>query len=151
MCIMHMFGLRALRRAVPLPEWSFALAAGLLPLVLVGPLSQSTTVLRPPPAKFHVGSEPLNVIAVRGLLWTENYGDGTVSISDIGSRKTRSISVGGQPGGIAFGRGSVWGRDLRGGPLTRVDPLRGLVAPIPGPAGGGGGAGGGTGGSPSRP
>src|SRR5437773_4793311 len=49
----------------------------------------------------------------------ENYGDGTVSAVDAASGKVRSMQIGGQPGGIAFGAGSIWVSDLAGGTLTR--------------------------------
>ena len=77
-----------------------------------------------------VGSQPLDVIAAGSTLWTENYGDGTVSAIDAASRRVRTVRVGGSPGGIAFGSGSLWVSDLSGGPLTRLDPSGAIVTRI---------------------
>jgi virginiamycin B lyase len=88
------------------------------------------TILAPRAPEIEVGSAPLNVIAVGNTLWTENYGDGTVSVVEASSGSVRSIAVGGQPGGIAYGAGSVWVSDLGDGTLTRLDPAGGIVARI---------------------
>jgi YVTN family beta-propeller protein len=77
-----------------------------------------------------VGSQPLNVIAAGTTLWTENYGDGTVSAIDAVTRRVRTIRVGGTPGGIAYGSGSVWVSDLSGGMLIRLDPGGEILAHI---------------------
>jgi streptogramin lyase len=71
--------------------------------------------------EIRVGAAPLNAIAVGDTVWTENYGDGSVSIVDTASGSARSVKVGGSPGGIAYGAGSVWVSDLSGGPVTRLD------------------------------
>lgn len=88
-------------------------------------------ILHPAGAEFAVGSQPLNVIAAAGRLWTENYGDGTVSIFDPATKKVTSVRVGGSPGGIAAGAGSVWVSDLGDGTLTRLDEDGTLVRRIP--------------------
>lgn len=87
-------------------------------------------ILEPRAPEIRVGSAPLNAIAVGGTVWTENYGDGTVSAVDVASGKARSIQVGGQPGGIAYGAGSIWVSDLGSGILTRVDPAGRIVARV---------------------
>lgn len=69
-----------------------------------------------------VGAEPLNVIASGpSRLWTENYGDGTVSVVDArAERRLRTVRVGGTPGGVAYGAGAIWVSDLSSGRLTRL-------------------------------
>jgi YVTN family beta-propeller protein len=97
--------------------------------------SATTTVririLEPAAPATKVGAAPLNVIAVDVKLWTENWADGTVSIVDAATRHVTTISVGGSPGGIAYGAGSVWVSDLGSGLLTRLDPAGGIFARIP--------------------
>jgi len=95
-------------------------------------------ILEPAAPETKVGAAPLNVIAVGETLWTENYGDGTVSALDAGTRSVRSIAVGGSPGGIAYGADSIWVSDLNSGLLTRLDPGGRILARI---ALGGAGAG----------
>ncbi len=88
-------------------------------------------ILEPRAPEIRVGSAPLDAIAVGDSLWTENYGDGTVSVIDTAARRvTTTITVGGQPGGIAYGAGSVWVSDLGGGPLSRIDLAGHVVARI---------------------
>jgi len=102
-------------------------------------------ILEPRAPEIQVGSEPLNVIAAGDSVWTENYGDGTVSILDVASESAKTVDVGGQPGGITFGAGSVWVSDLGGGPLTRLDLSGHVLARIPiGGAGAGVAVAGGT-------
>src|SRR5919206_5190107 len=72
-------------------------------------------------ADVKVGAAPLDAIASGRTVWTENYGDGTISAIDVRTGRVRSIRVGGQPGGIAYGAGAVWVSDLGTGQLTRVD------------------------------
>src|ERR687888_921896 len=66
---------------------------------------QSAPARQAPPRapEITVGAEPLDVISAGGRLWTENYGDGGVSIVNPASGSVRSVHLGGAPGGIAFG------------------------------------------------
>ena len=89
-------------------------------------------------ATVQVGAAPLNAIAAGATVWTENYGDGTISAIDSATRSVRTISVGGSPGGIAYGSGSLWVSNLTGGSLTRIQPDGHIAARI---AIGGAGAG----------
>jgi YVTN family beta-propeller protein len=88
-------------------------------------------IVGPPAPSVRVGSQPLDVIVADGRLWTENYGDGTVSVIDPATRKVTSIQVGGQPGGIAAGAGSIWVTDLGDGTLTRLSEAGKVQARIP--------------------
>ncbi len=131
-CAVDRRSLRPCRRRITL---TLARGAHILRVRAVdarGRQSPMTTVrvriLEPRAPEIQVGSEPLNVIAAGASVWTENYGDGTVSIVDMASGTTTTVEVGGQPGGIAFGAGSVWVSDLGGGPLTRLDLSGHIVA-----------------------
>jgi streptogramin lyase len=96
-----------------------------------GPVSTvRISILEPRMPEVRVGSAPLNAIAAQGLVWTENYGDGTISALDPGNGSVRSVRVDGQPGGIAYGAGSLWVSDLSGGVVTRVDPGGAILARI---------------------
>jgi len=77
-------------------------------------------ILEPAAPETKVGAAPLNVIAVGETLWTENYGDGTVSALDAATRNVRSIAVGGSPGGIAYGADSIWVSDLNSAELRSL-------------------------------
>jgi YVTN family beta-propeller protein len=79
--------------------------------------------------RIRVGSQPLNLIAAGpSRLWTENYGDGTVSVIDArAGRRVRTVRIGGSPGGLAYGAGAVWVSDLSSGKLTRLS-LQGVIA-----------------------
>jgi hypothetical protein len=99
-----------------------------------GRRSSTTTVrvriFEPCAPETRVGAAPLNVIAAGGTLWSENYGDGTISALDAGTRGVRSIAVGGQP--VANGGG--WVVALYGKVLARIDPAsRQVVTRIPTP------------------
>src|SRR2546430_5524632 len=87
-------------------------------------------ILQRPAPEVRVGVAPLDVIATGETLWTENYGDGTVSIVDASTRSVRSVQVGGVPGGIAYGAGTVWVTDFGDGTVTRMDTTGRVVARI---------------------
>ncbi|TML13076.1 MAG: hypothetical protein E6G31_08200, partial [Actinobacteria bacterium] len=77
-------------------------------------------ILEPRAPEVRVGLSPLDAIAVGNTIWTENFGDGTASVVDASTRRVTSVPVGGVPGGIAYGAGSVWVGDLGDGTLTRL-------------------------------
>jgi len=95
-----------------------------------GRRSSTTTVrvriFEPCAPETRVGAAPLNVIAAGGTLWSENYGDGTISTLDAGTRGVRSIAVGGQP--VANGGG--WVVALYGKVLARIDPASRQVSRV---------------------
>jgi DNA-binding beta-propeller fold protein YncE len=62
--------------------------------------------------QIRVGAQPLDVIAAGGTLWTENYGDGTMSAIDAATRRVSTFRVGGSPGGIASGAGIAVSRGV---------------------------------------
>ena len=77
-----------------------------------------------------VGLSPLDAIAVGNTIWTENFGDGTASIIDTSTRHVTSVQVGGVPGGIAYGAGSVLIGDFGDGTLTRLTTEGAVVGRI---------------------
>jgi streptogramin lyase len=88
-------------------------------------------ILEPRAPEVRVGVSPLDAIAVGDAIWTENFGDGTASIVDTSKRRVTSVTVGGVPGGIAYGAGSVWIGDFGDGTLTRLTTVGQVVTRIP--------------------
>ena len=78
-------------------------------------------ILEPKAPEVRVGASPLDALAIGDEVWTENYGDGTVSIVDASTRRETRVHVGGVPGGIASGAGSVWITDFGDGTVMRLD------------------------------
>jgi YVTN family beta-propeller protein len=110
-------------RGIPVLVLSLLAGVGAIGFALV-PASHAAA--RKP--RIRVGSQPLNVIAAGpSRLWTENYGDGTVSVIDArAAQRLRTVQVGGSPGGLAYGGGAIWVSDLSNGQLTRLS-ARGVI------------------------
>src|SRR5215831_10280768 len=62
----------------------------------------------PPTPSVGVGEEPVNIAYGAGSVWVANLTSGTISRIDVSrSKVTATITIAGQPSGVAFGDGSV--------------------------------------------
>jgi DNA-binding beta-propeller fold protein YncE len=110
-----------------------------------GTVSGSVTAIdpstrRPLGRPIEVGSEPRDVAIGEGAVWTANFGDGSVSRIEPGTKKAhtyyprRDADIEGQPADIAVGEGAVWMVQSANQTLQRINPTTGKVLfriPVP--------------------
>jgi YVTN family beta-propeller protein len=67
-------------------------------------------------------SAPSAIASGGGFVWAVSETDGTLSRFDPDSEAIRSLAVGGRPGGVAYGAGSVWVTKGAGRGLVQINP-----------------------------
>ena len=134
-------------------SWRRGIASAVLLLALVScssaePSSPSPSAASPSSAKqpsdalppyvqtsIKLSPQPNFVIGAFGHLWV-TVGDGSVAEIDPSTNKVvKRVRVGGKPGPLAAGFGSLWVGDSAAGHLVRIDPRKAKVVariPLPG-------------------
>jgi len=73
-------------------------------------------------SRMKLDSAPSAITAGGGFIWAASEAEGTVSRVDPESQAVQTLTLGGPPGGVAYGAGSLWVTNREGRALVQINP-----------------------------